>query len=216
MKIETLVKAQVSDLKQRQDSSSGYLMKTQAKQDGLSRTTCGDRQAFLSAFTPDMQYTVSADIDRCFFGTAPTLAEVARVHGDNTPVSWLVAQLTNLSEYCGLKDKATTLQLEECARIIARIFYFLKVTELMYFFLKFKSGAYGRFYSFFDPQLILSALREFNRERAVKCTQHEENAARRKQTASNAKGISYREYLKLKNISSPKKVNDYSETSKIK
>ena len=149
-------------------------------------------------FTPDLQYQYCKDVNRCFFGTAPSLVEVCRIYGDNTAVSWLVAQLVNLSEYCGLKGKATVGQLEGCANTIVSVFYFLKVTELMYFFLKFKSGAYGRFYSFFDPQLITTSLRDFCTERNERYAKREEQQNALEAKRQQAGGMSYQEYLKLK------------------
>lgn len=196
MKIETIVKAKANDLKMRPNSSNVSLVRPKRSQ--LYQRMPGRRQDFLVLFNPDHQYKYCRDADRCFFGTAPTLAEVDNIYGNNTATSWLVAQLINLSEYCGLKEKATVGQLEDCAKTIVSIFYFLKVTELMYFFLKFKSGTYGRFYSFFDPQFITTSLRDFCTERNERYAKHEEELNVLKAKRQQAKAISYPEYLKLK------------------
>lgn len=68
----------------------------------------------------------------------------------------------------------------------------------MYFFLKFKSGTYGRFYSFFDPQFITTSLRDFCTERNERYAKHEEELNVLKAKRQQAKAISYPEYLKLK------------------
>ena len=68
----------------------------------------------------------------------------------------------------------------------------------MYFFLRFKSGAYGRFYSFFDPQFIAAALREFCKEREARYTQHESQLRIERVRAEIKDAISYEEYLKRK------------------
>lgn len=194
MKIETLVKQQVNDLKTQQRSSTSCL--TKAKSPSLM--TYGNTATFLQTFNPSMQHRYCKDVDRCFFGTAPTLSEVCKRYGDNADVAWLIPQLTNLSEYCGLKDKASTMQLQECAKTISSIYYFLKVTELMYFFLRFKSGSYGRFYSFFDPQFITAALRDFCKERETRYTLRESQLRIERAKAETKDAISYEEYLKRK------------------
>lgn len=196
MKIESMIKDKVKDL-QMQRNSSNDCLETTTK--GILEKKYGDRAAFLVLFNPDNQYRYTREIDRCFFGSGPTLFEVGIMYGDNTPILWLVAQLINLSEYCGLKEKATTMQLEECARTIYSAFYFLKITELMYFFVRFKSGIYGRFYSFFDPQFINVALHEFLSERNERYAKHEEQVLANQAKSKQAGAISYPEYLKLKN-----------------
>ena len=169
-----------------------------ARRNPLYQKMSGNRQAFLLLFNPDHQHDYCRDVDRCFFGTAPTLVEVDAMYGKNTSASWLVAQLVNLSEYCGLKGKATIWQLEDCAKTIAGMFCFLKVTELMYFFLKFKAGDYGRFYSFFDPQFITTSLRAFCAERNERYAKREEQQNALEAKRQQAGGMSYQEYLKLK------------------
>ena len=126
MKIESMIKDKVKDLQMQRNSSNDCLEKTTK---GILDKKYGDRAAFLVLFNPDNQYRYTREIDRCFFGSGPTLFEVGMMYGDNTPILWLVAQLINLSEYCGLKEKATTLQLEECARTIYSAFYFLKINR---------------------------------------------------------------------------------------
>ena len=83
-----------------------------------------------------------------------------------TSTMWLIPQLYDLSEYCGVKDKLEGKSLEECASVIASEFYFLKVSELMLFFHRFKSGRYGKLYGSVDPLAITTSLREFLKERA--------------------------------------------------
>lgn len=200
MKIETLVKAQVSDLKQLQVSSNACLQKT--IQGAIIKKNClikyGDRGRFLVTFNPDRQTEFCKDVGRCYFGAAPTLGVLRTTYGENMPASWLVPQLTNLSEYCGCKEKLTEAQLMECAKIIALTFCYLKVTELMLFFFYFKSGRYGRFYGNIDPLIITTSLRQFCTERSDIYFRHESEIQKMRIEKSMQNNISHEEYLKQK------------------
>ena len=68
----------------------------------------------------------------------------------------------------------------------------------MYFFLRFKSGSYGRFYSFFDPQFITAALRDFCKEREARYTLRESQLRIERAKVEMKDAISYEEYLKRK------------------
>lgn len=133
----------------------------------------GSRDTFLATYNPDMQ-RMCANAEECFFGDHPTLAELRRDYGCNMAVMWLLPQLYDLSEYCGVKNKLQGKPLEGCAHVIATEFYYLKVSELMLFFHRFKSGRYGKFYGTVDPLVITSALREFDAERGDAIYKHDQ------------------------------------------
>lgn len=73
--------------------------------------------------------------------------------------------LYDIQEYCGTKTKWSTNQLSQLAHMIAREYFYLKVTELMLFFVRFKGAHYGRFYGVEDPMVVTCALRTFISER---------------------------------------------------
>lgn len=126
------------------------------------------------AFNPAAQMKLCADVQDCLFGDYPTLSHVKVCYGDNAPKMWLIPQLYNLSEYCGVKDKLQGTALEETAFVIATEYFYLKVTELMLFFHRFKSGRYGRFYGNVDPLVITTSIREFIHERNHEIDNHEQ------------------------------------------
>lgn len=161
-------------------------------------TRYGDRTKFLSLFNPDLQMKVCKDSQLCFFGDAPVLSELNMAYGEMTATMWLVPQLYDLSEYCGCKEKLQGKPLEECASVIATEFYWLKVSELMLFFHRFKSGRYGRFYGSVDPLVITTSLREFLKERNCVIEAREQEERRIKDEESKRNAITYEEYLKLK------------------
>ena len=158
----------------------------------------GERSQFLTTYNPSYQREVVGTPDECYFGDYPTLAQL-KGYGKNTPVAWLVPQLYNLSEYCGCKDKLQGVPLEECAFTISTEFYWLKVSELMLFFHRFKSGKYGRFYGSVDPLVITTSLREFLQERGVAYEKHYREEKEREERG-RTKGVSWEEYCKRNGI----------------
>lgn len=116
---------------------------------------------FLAIFNPSKQVAFTRDIEKAFCGKAPTLALVAKSFGNGARDNWLDIQLTELAAFSGCKDKLTEHQVQSLIDIIAEEYHYLKVTELMYFFRKFKTGEYGKFYGAVDPLTITCALQEF-------------------------------------------------------
>lgn len=126
-----------------------------------------DAMRFIELFNPGRQDSYTRDIARTYGGKAPQLFAVGEAYGRGTARSWLMLQLRDLSEFAGCREKLPIAKLEELASIIIREYGFLKLTELMDFFRRFKAGSYGKFYGAVDPMVITCALREFMRERSV-------------------------------------------------
>ena len=151
---------------------------------------------FLKANNPSVQMQVCKDASCCFFGDFPTLSVIDRTYGERKSRAWLIPQLVDLSLCCGLKEDASREQLEFTAAFIATDFHWLKTSELMLFFYRFKAGCYERFYSRFDPQTVLVSLRRFVQERATAYETRDEELRRRKEAEHKARCISYEEYCK--------------------
>lgn len=162
----------------------------------------GDAMHFLSVFNPDMQLRYSADKDRCFRGKAPELGLVSRTYGADVSESWLMGQLHELGEYTGVRDKQTDRQKEDTAKVIIAEFGHLKVTEIMYFFVLFKSGRFGRFYGSVDAMAITSALREFLKIRDAELDRiiHIEQQAEREREKAlrRREAMTYEEYAEIR------------------
>jgi hypothetical protein len=194
---------------QRQQQSSNALL--------IKKTTTlinryGDKNHFLAIFNPDLQAKACKFPDRCFFGDAPTLAEINITYGDTMATMWLIPQLYDLSEYCGCKDKLQGKPLEQCASVIAGEFFYLKVSELMLFFHRFKTGRYGRFYGAVDPLVITTSLRTFIEERAYEIERKEQQIRAEKERESRKTAMSYQEYLELNKICEQIEAEYYMET----
>lgn len=149
---------------------------------------------FCEQYSPSYQLEICGDSDMCFFGEYPTLATLKCYYGKNAPLAWLVPQLTDLAVYSGSKDKLSTEQYKQCAFIISSEYYYLKVSELMLFFHRFKAGRYGRFYGSVDPLVITTSLREFIKERAVAYERHDQEERERKERESQKKAVTWEEY----------------------
>lgn len=156
----------------------------------------GERKDFLLSFNPDMQRKYCSYEDICFFGDIPTLAIINTAYGSNTATMFLVQQLFDLSEYAGVKGKLTGKALEGCANAIASKYYYLKVSEVMMFFKRFKEGKYGLFYGSVDPLVIMNAIHQFIQERAMKIEEHNRIVREQNEESRKYQTITYEEYCK--------------------
>ena len=137
-------------------------------------TSHSDLASFMQVMNPQLQLDCARHEDRAFFGTAPMLVTLRCAYHDQAATLWMLPQLYDLGEYCGVKDKLDKEQMKQLAGIIIQEFGFLKVTEVMLFLYRFKAGHYGRFYGAMDPMVIMTALRQdFMRERSDAIDRHE-------------------------------------------
>jgi hypothetical protein len=125
----------------------------------------GNKDQFMLTFTCSHEKMYCKHIWRCIFGSAPTLSQINLAYGKNTSAACVVPLLTDVSEFCGCKEKLSEDQLEELSYIISGEYHWLKITEIMLFFWWFKSGKYGKFYGSVDPMIIVSALKQFVKDR---------------------------------------------------
>lgn len=134
-----------------------------------------DLNSFMAVMNPQVQRLCASHVERAYFGNGPTLITLRCTYHDEAATMWLMPQLFDLCEYCGVKDKLDKEQMKQLAHIIVQEFGFLKVTEVMLFLHRFKSGCYGRFYGAVDPMIIVMALRyDFMRERAMAIDEREQ------------------------------------------
>ena len=153
---------------------------------------------FLLANSPTRQFEVCRNENECFFGNSPTLAELCKNYGAGLPKAWLIPQLDNLSEYCNLKEKASTEQLRDLAIIIYNDYHWLKIDELMLFFYRFKSYHYKCFYSYFDPMVVLGSLKLFLVERNASYERAAQTRREKQAEIDRRNAITYEEYQRRK------------------
>lgn len=143
----------------------------------------GEFAQFATAFNPSIQIQCARNPERSFMGEAPTLASLGQAYYEDQVNAWIMIQLEDLCLYAGVKEKMNMSQLETVAEIIRTEYYYLKASELLLFFFKFKAGEFGKFYGITDPLVITSALIEFNRYRQRVIGEYEREANRLKQEA---------------------------------
>lgn len=147
-----------------------------------------------------MQAAVCRDVGKAFFADYPTLAELNTAFSWNTATQWLVPELLDLSEFCGCKDKLTRKQMEQLADVIAANYGYMKISELMLFFQRFKTGRYGRFYGAVDPMVVTSALRVFDKERGEAYGRHEQEERKAREERERPQCVTWEEYCRMRGI----------------
>ena len=115
----------------------------------------------MAVFNPRLQGACLKHPRQAFLGTAPALATVRQAYGDNVADSWLAIELFDLARASGVRDAHDYTEYIPAAELLGAEFGHLKVTELMYFFGKCKTGRYGKFYGNVDFMAIGEALRKF-------------------------------------------------------
>lgn len=183
-----------------QETSLPSLLTTQI--DGLKAAVLqkyGQEGAdLLERYNPDHIFRKQLTANECFFGEYPTLGQLRAKFDSRFPGAWLMAHLYDLSEYCGCKGKLEGHALQQCASVISMEFHYLKVSELMLFFHRFKTGRYGRFYGTVDPLIITESLRTFCTERWNAYERHEQAQMEQRETESRKNAITYEQYQQMK------------------
>lgn len=128
---------------------------------------------FVIANTPSRQFYLCQNPVQCTYGDSPRLDLLDITYGMFASAVWLVPQIADVSICCGLKEDASEAQIQLVAMAIASRYKYLKTDEVLLFFFNFKAGMYERFYSYFDPQVIVGSVKAFCDERDTIITVHE-------------------------------------------
>ena len=140
------------------------------------------KDEFLIKFNPQKQNEYIKHFDRCFIGKALRLTDVAGAYEEKTAIFWIKIQLLDLALFTGVKKPSDEQITMLCETILAN-YGFLKVTELMVFFSKFKAGQFERFFGNFDAMVITNSLATFidlRKNWKFEAYQHQENEKREK------------------------------------
>ena len=140
------------------------------------------KDEFLIKFNPQKQNEYIKHFDRCFIGKALRLTDVAGAYEEKTAIFWIKIQLLDLALFTGVKKPSDEQITMLCETILAN-YGFLKVTELMVFFSKFKAGQFERFFGNFDAMVITNSLVMFIERRRTwkfEAYQHQESEKREK------------------------------------
>ena len=77
-----------------------------------TRKRYGDAQTFLKLLNPAVQPLVARYPERAYMGTSPTLSVVRAAYTEEVAELWLMAQVENLNDFCGVSRKMTFLQMQ--------------------------------------------------------------------------------------------------------
>lgn len=142
------------------------------------RQRYGTAADFLVTFNKDRQKQAAAYPARAFMGAAPSLAVMRSVYNSEVVTTWIMAQLDDINDFAGTAVKMSLDQMEQVAGIIEVEYYYFKVTELLLFFHRLKTGRYGYFYGAVDPLKITASLKSFAEDRGREIKMYEQQAKR--------------------------------------
>ena len=152
----------------------------------------------LTVYTPNLQQSLCANPDKCFVGSYPTLSQLKKEFGNNAAVAWLIPQITDCVAFTNNKGILDDRQIENLAALIASEYYYLKVSEIMLFFRKFKLGKYREIYGNFSPMAITLSLNEFLNDRNLVYSRIEAAKGWQKRKEDDKGSITYEEYKRRK------------------
>lgn len=165
----------------------------------LVKQRFGTEQSFLQKANPDTQAYFGKNQELAVMGDFPTLNDLNFAYGDGFSKEWLIPHIDNLCLHTGAKN-LMEMQQVSLAEIIATEYGYMKITEILLFFYRFKTGRYGRFYGSVDPMVITCALRDFNQER-IDMTKHYEQIYREKRQEEERRlnpPVTREEWLRMK------------------
>ena len=127
----------------------------------------GDAHSFALMFNPSVQIKCAMNIERSLTGDAPTIRQLLYTYQIDHLQIWVMAQLEDLNEYVGVKNKIATAQMKELANMIIVKSDYLKASEILLFFHKLKAGDFGGFFGVVDPQKVGEYLNAFKNWRSM-------------------------------------------------
>ena len=80
---------------------------------------------FILAINPSRQLQVCTDPEKCLFGNSPKLESLNKIYGQGTAEAWLVPEVVDACQFCGLKEMPDNYQLEKLVTIIAEKYKYL-------------------------------------------------------------------------------------------
>lgn len=162
----------------------------------------GDAKEFALRFNPDIQVSCALNLERSLTGNAPTLRQLEYAYGVKSIRAWFSIQLENLNKFVGVNNKMTVEQMQMLADIFIVKVPYLKASEILLFFYKFKSGDLGELYGSVDPLKLSTSLNEFLKWRSFELDKvfQRQRAEKRAIDLENSKqnGITREEYEQLK------------------
>ena len=195
-----IVKVNLHQIRNLSQTPTTSLTKQEQEKATLIQSKFGNRDQFLQRVNPQTQASFGLKPDKAITGDYPTLTDLNLSYGKTFAEQWLYPQIADLSLFTGAKNLSKE-QIQSLASVIAVEYRYLKVTELLLFFHRFKAGNYGRFYGNVDPMVITCALKDFLKERNLLLDQYERERNNLEcELRSQKPRMSYEEYLRVKEL----------------
>ena len=71
---------------------------------------------FILAINPSRQLQICSDPEKCLFGKSPKLESLNTIYGQGTAEAWLVPEVVDVCQFCGLKEMPDNYQLDKLVR----------------------------------------------------------------------------------------------------
>lgn len=144
----------------------------------------GELKVFLTRYAPGKLPELGLTAEECVAAESPALVDLNRMFSNsNAGQTFLMCYVNNINEYPGTDKKMDVQQRMECAATLYELLFYLKVTEVMLFFQRFKSGRYGRFFGAVDAMTLGMAAHVFLKERKNLIERAERERAEREREA---------------------------------
>lgn len=115
-----------------------------------------DLDSFMLKFNPEAQVSMS-DLDEAIFEDSPTLEDIDIAYGEGSAEKWLCPQIEDFFYFAGEKS-FTKEQIKNLASVISKEHKLFKVSQILHFFYRLKSGKYGDFATAISPMFISYSL----------------------------------------------------------
>ena len=126
----------------------------------------GELKTFLTRYAPGTLPQFGLTAEECVAADSPALVDINAMFGNrNAGSTFLMCYINDINEYAGTDKKMDVQQRIECASTLYELLFHLKVTEVMLFFQRFKSGRYGKFFGAVDAMTLGTAAHVFLKER---------------------------------------------------
>lgn len=117
-------------------------------------------------FSPTHWGYTLANPDRAYIASCPTLATYDKLYGEGCAEDWVCTQITVLFAASASRERGLADGIRLFASAFAAEVRQFKLSELMLFFARYKSGKYDNSYASFDAKRIGNAFfKEFLKER---------------------------------------------------
>lgn len=117
-----------------------------------------------SAYAPSRVFAMAMNEERCHGGTAPTISQIMDIHGYTTMQAIAYQHLAAFQSFVGCRQKLNQAQVVDVIGVLCTQYPTMNLAEFCIFWVKLRTGRWGKFYDRLDPMDITSAMTEWDTE----------------------------------------------------